>query len=126
MRRLFVVVLVSAACSSSAPTFKSTCVAASPSPEAIKPPGRDGNTSILPGGRALTPAGTLLDVGGYPLNLKVLPGDRYVVVTDGARDDEALRVVDLQAKDPLHPVVSQSDYPIGNGDAAAPGLLYGL
>src|SRR5262245_47943312 len=118
-----------AACNQEAPSvYQSNCRAAAPSAEALKPPASDGTTAILPGGRALTPEGTLFDVGGYPLSLKGLPAagarpaDRYVVVSDGARRDEALRIVDLA--DPTHPVASQVDYPI---DApGSPGLLYGM
>ena len=51
-------------------------------------------------------------MGGYPIALKLLPGDRYAVVTDDAEDDQALRVVDLKAADPLHAVVSEVTYPI--------------
>jgi YVTN family beta-propeller protein len=126
MRSLpFACVLLLAACNQSS-SYQPNCRAGTPSDEAQKPPGSDGMSAILPGGRAITPAGTLLDVGGYPLNLRVLPGGRYVVVTDGARDDEALRIVDLQAADPLHPTVAEADYPIGNGSASSPGLMYGL
>src|SRR5438105_3479921 len=71
--------------------------------------GNDG-TTILPGGRKLSRTGTLLDIGGFPLAIRLLPGDRYAVVTDGAYGDEALRIVDLMAADPKQPVVSQFDY----------------
>ncbi len=126
MRGLLAVLLVVAACNHSPSVFSPNCSAALPSAEAQKPSGRDGNTAILPGGRAITPAGTLLDIGGYPLALRVLPGDRYAVITDGARNDEALRIVDLQAADPLHPIANEADYPIGDGSASSPGLFYGL
>ena len=76
--------------------------------------------------RARPMLGTLLDVGGFPIAIKVLPGDRYVVVSDDAKDDQALRLVDLQAADPLHPVVSEIPYPIGSGDKHSPGMFYGL
>ncbi len=114
---------------SDAPTFVSNCTTAPPGPDALTPPGRpSANVAILPGGRQLTPAGQLLDVGGYPIALRVLPGDRYAVVTDDAEDDQALRVVDLMAADPLHAVVSQVSYPIAvaGGTRHTPGLLYGL
>jgi YVTN family beta-propeller protein len=122
-----------ASCNSEPAIYRSNCTAAAANAESQKPPGGDARTAILPGGRALTPSGTLFDVGGFPLSIRVLPAagarpaDRYVVVSDGAREDEALRIVDLQApgvSGPQHPVVSQSDYPI---DAPGqPGLLYGM
>ncbi|HEX6835125.1 MAG TPA: bifunctional YncE family protein/alkaline phosphatase family protein [Polyangia bacterium] len=107
--------------------FVANCSAGAPPAEASLPPGHPtATTAILPGGRAVTPAGTLLAMGGYPIALRLLPGDRYAVVTDDAEDDQALRVVDLQAADPLHAVVSEVSYPIGDGNKHTPGLFYGL
>ncbi|HEX9101249.1 MAG TPA: bifunctional YncE family protein/alkaline phosphatase family protein [Polyangia bacterium] len=108
-------------------TFVANCTAGAPPAEATLPPGHTGTTTaILPGGRAVTPAGTLLAMGGYPIALRLLPGDRYAVVTDDAQDDQALRVVDLHAADPLHAVVSEVSYPLGARSKHTPGLLYGL
>jgi YVTN family beta-propeller protein len=108
-------------------TFVANCSAGAPPAEASLPPSHPTATgAILPGGRAVTPAGTLLAMGGFPIALKLLPGDRYAVVTDDAEDDQALRVVDLKAADPLNAVASQVSYPIGNGDKHTPGLFYGL
>ncbi len=108
-------------------TFVANCTAGAPPAEASLPPGHTSATSaILPGGRAVTPAGLLLAMGGYPIALRLLPGGRYAVVTDDAEDDQALRVVDLQAADPLHAVVSQVSYPIGPGGKHTPGLFYGM
>jgi DNA-binding beta-propeller fold protein YncE len=107
--------------------FISNCTLGSPPTGASLPPGRpSATTAILPGGRLVTPAGTLLDVGGFPIGVRVLPGDRYAVVTDDAKDDEALRVVDLAAADPLHAVVSSVPYPLTRNWRHTPGLLYGL
>ena len=107
--------------------FVANCTVSAPSSDAATSPGHSGATSaILPGGRAVTPAGTLLAMGGFPIALRLLPGDRYAVVTDDAQDDEALRVVDLQAADPLNAVVSEVAYPIGKGGKRTPGLFYGL
>ncbi len=108
-------------------SFTANCTVQAPAAEALLAPGRqpDGST-ILPGGRRLTPAGKLLDLGGYPIALRVLPGDRYAVVTDDAEADQALRIVDLQAADPLHPVVSEADYPLTDNSKHTPGLFYGL
>src|SRR3954463_5151123 len=122
-------VLLLVACNEAPPsTYQPNCTANAPSAEALKPPGGDGKTSILPGGRALTPSGSLFDVGGYPLSVRLLPAsgtraaDRYAVVSDGARHDEALRIVDLQ--NPAQPIVAHADYPINA--PGQPGLLYGM
>lgn len=37
---------------------------------------------LLIGGRRITPAGTLVPVGGHPINVKVLPGGDHVLVTE--------------------------------------------
>lgn len=108
-------------------TFKSNCTAGPPPAEASLPVGRAADGSaIIPGARRLTPAGRLLAVGGYPIALRILPGDRYAIVTDDAEDDQALRLVALQAADPLNPVVSSVDYPLTSGDKHSDGLFYGL
>jgi DNA-binding beta-propeller fold protein YncE len=125
-RTLLVATLFLAACRQQDP-FQSSCTLGAPPAEAALPPGRPtATTAILPGGRKLTPAGTLLDVGGFPIAVRLLPGDRYAVVTDDAKDDEALRVVDLQAADPLQAVVSSVPYKLDRNWRHNPGLLYGL
>lgn len=107
--------------------FTATCTAAAPTAEAQRTAGRQGDGSvILPGGRKLTPAGTVLDLGGFPLALRLLPGDRYAVVTDGGYGDEALRIVDLAPADPAHAVVSKYDYLRTEESAHAPALFYGI
>jgi YVTN family beta-propeller protein len=128
MRRFaFVLVAVTVAGCNHDDTFTPNCKAGAPPAEASLPSGHTGATAaVLPGGRAVTPAGTLLAMGGFPIALRILPGDRYAVVSDDAEDDQALRVVDLKAADPLHAVVSQIAYPIGSGDKHTPGLFYGL
>ncbi len=108
-------------------TFVPNCTVGAPPAGADTPPGHTGAASaILPGGRAVTPAGHLLAVGGFPIALKLLPGDRYAVVSDDAEDDQALRLVDLQAADPLHAIVSSVPYPLMPHGRQAPGMLYGL
>src|SRR4051812_23845402 len=127
MRILVLLAVATGGCSS--PEFVSTCsaIGVSNDVEASLAAGRTGDfSSILPGGRAVTPGGRLLDVGGFPISLKVIPGDRYVVVSDDAEDDQALRIVDLEAPDALHPVVSEKAYPLSTGDRRSPGMFYGL
>src|SRR5690242_398329 len=106
-RHLLIVALVATGCGDSGPSFKSNCVAQAPSADAQVPAQRNGDGSvILPDGRKISPAGQLLTIGGFPLQLKVLPGDRYVVVTDGDYGDEHLRIVDTQATDDAAAIVS--------------------
>ena len=128
MRHVAIAFVVLAGCSSGPPPFKSNCTAGAPGAGAETPAGHasSSHVAILPGGQQVTPAGTLFDVGGYPIAIKVLPGDRYVVVTDDAEDDQKLSIVDLQAADPLHAVVSAIDYPPTGMGKHTPGLLYGL
>jgi DNA-binding beta-propeller fold protein YncE len=127
MRRLALVCLVFVGCNHGDETFKANCTVGAPPANASSAPGHTGTTSaILPGGRAVTPAGKLLALGGFPISLRVLPGGRYVVVSDDAEDDQALRIVDLQATDPLKPVVCNVDYLLQPHGRAAPGMLYGL
>ncbi len=131
-RHLLIVALatsLAAGCGDSGPSFKSNCVAQNPSPDATIPAQRSGDGSvILPDGRKITPAGQILTIGGFPLQLKVLPqqNGRYVVVTDGDYGDEHLRIVDTQAADDTTAIVSNVDYPRSTDDALAPALFYGL
>ncbi|MCU1283128.1 MAG: family beta-propeller repeat-containing protein, partial [bacterium] len=127
-RVLVLAVLSSSACDH-APAFKSTCTAGTPSAEALLPAQRNGDGSvILPDGRRISPAGALSTIGGFPLAMRVLPqdGGRYVVVTDGAYGDEALRVVDTQPAAGANPVVSSIAYPKKSDSAADKALFYGL
>lgn len=125
MYRTLVLTFLAAGCGND--QFVSNCTAAAPGAEASIAPGHTGAaTAILPGGRAVTPAGTLLSVGGFPIALRVLPGDRYVVVSDDAQEDQALSVVDLEAVDPLAPVVSSESYPLTRRSKHTAGLLYGM
>src|SRR5262249_9450653 len=75
-------------------------------------------TAILPGGRRVTPSGAQLDVGGFPIGLRALPGGKHVVVTDGSIDDEFLSVVDVAAQK----VVQREPFT----RAAGKSLFYGL
>jgi DNA-binding beta-propeller fold protein YncE len=126
MRGLMGVVLVAAGCSSGTGVkFQATCVAGAPGAEALVPAGpRADGSVILPGGRRLTPAGKVLPVGGFPLAMRLLPGERYLVVTDGAVGNEALRLVDTQAA--ANTVVAKVDYDVMTGTSTDPALFYGL
>jgi DNA-binding beta-propeller fold protein YncE len=118
-----------AGCGSSGPSFKSNCVAQDSSAEATIPAQRNADGSvILPDGRKITPAGQLLTIGGFPLQLRVLPQEngRYVVFTDGDYGDEHLRIVDTQAQSDATAIVSNVDYPRSSDDAKSPALFYGL
>lgn len=127
--------LAFAGCNSSPPVsnppppkpFEANCTVGPAPADATKPAGRiDARSSILPGGRLLTPAGTLLDIGGYPIGLRILPGDRYAIVTDDAVHEQRLRLVDLEARDPMRPNAAEIVYPLSPGNQHAPGLFYGL
>ncbi|HEY1585541.1 MAG TPA: hypothetical protein VGH63_07620, partial [Polyangia bacterium] len=118
-----------AGCGDSGPKFKSNCVAQDSSAEATIPAQRNADGSvILPDGRKINPAGQLLTIGGFPLQLRVLAQEngRYVVVTDGDYGDEHLRIIDTQATDDTAAIVSNVDYPRSSDDAKAPALFYGL
>lgn len=59
------------------------CTADSPDPEALRTPGSvSGGGVVLIDGRRITPAGSLVPVGGVPINVKVLPGGDYALVTE--------------------------------------------
>jgi YVTN family beta-propeller protein len=92
--------VVATACSKSngPEPFVPTCELAAPGPEATRPAGPhpDGGY-VLIGGRLITPAGDMVPLGGFPLALATL-GDRYLAVTDGAKDDERLRIFDLETR----------------------------
>ncbi len=108
-------------------SFQSNCTLGAISDEARVPAGiKPDGTAILPGGRKLNPAGRLLTIGGFPLAMRVLPGDRYAVVTDGAVGDEHLRIADLQAAAGADPVVSSVLYSYQFQSSSDPALFYGL
>jgi YVTN family beta-propeller protein len=78
--------------------FTVTCELAAPNPEALRSAGPhpDGGY-VLIGGRLITPAGDMVPLGGFPMAFLPL-GDRYLAVTDGAKDDETLRIFDLETR----------------------------
>ncbi|HEY2747299.1 MAG TPA: hypothetical protein VGL86_21905, partial [Polyangia bacterium] len=126
---LLIACALAAGCGKSGPSFKSTCVAQAPSADALVPAQRNGDGSvILPDGRKISPAGSLLTIGGFPMQMRVLPqeNERYVVVTDGDYGDEHLRIIDTQAASDDAAVVSNVDYITTDSTAKDPALFYGL
>ena len=128
VRRLLLPLALLSACSNAKnqpPPFTVDCTAEAPAAEALLPAAKNTDgSSILPDGRKITPAGKLIASGGFPVGLRLLPGDRYVVVSDAAYGDEHLRIVDTEG--PGNPIVSNVDYPRTSSDALAPALFYGL
>jgi DNA-binding beta-propeller fold protein YncE len=105
------------------------CTASVPSGEAIRPATRTGTPIVLPDGRRVAPMGTewLFDEsdlpGGFPAHALLVPGGRWLVVSDDGYDTNALRVVDttiLKAGGTSSPVTSVVKY------ASPSGLNYGL
>ncbi|HJZ84793.1 MAG TPA: bifunctional YncE family protein/alkaline phosphatase family protein [Polyangia bacterium] len=122
MQRLVLCALLAAACGDDAqqPTFQTTCQASEPSAEAKLlvgvHPSQPG-AKILIDGRLLTPSGTQIPLGGFPLNMRFVGGGtRFVALSDGAKGVESIRVVDLMARR----VVAEEPY------ANQHGLFYGL
>jgi DNA-binding beta-propeller fold protein YncE len=126
MRSFLLVALACSACGEDLPPpFHPTCVDQPASDEAKRPAGRlDDGTVILPDGRKITPAGTVLTIGGFPVNMRVFPGGRYLVVSDATYGDEHLRIIDTRATG--DPVVSDIPYPFTEASPLAPALWYGL
>jgi YVTN family beta-propeller protein len=52
-------------------------------------------TAILPGGRRVSPAGRQVELGGFLLGVRLLPGGTHALTTDGGYNDEFLSLVDL-------------------------------
>jgi DNA-binding beta-propeller fold protein YncE len=107
---------------------KGKCTATTPSGRAAAAASRTGNV-VLPDGRSVAPAGTewVFDEsdlpGGFPAHALLVPGGRWLVVSDDGYDTNALRVVDttvLLAGGTTSPVVSEMKY-----DSPS-GLSYGL
>ena len=60
-------------------------------PAGVQPDG----AAILPGGRRVSPAGRQVELGGFLLGVRLLPGGVHALTTDGGYYDEFLRLVDL-------------------------------
>lgn len=109
--------------------FQSNCTVPAPGAEALRPAGQvpGQSTWIQPGGRALTPVGKVLPIGGFPLALRALPAplSRHVVVSTGGKGDNALLLVDTQQSGAAA-IVDRADYPRGNNTPQSKALFYGL
>lgn len=65
-------------------------------PEGRAPAGmQPDGTAILPGGRRITPTGRQVELGGFLLGVRLLPGGVHALTTDGGYYDEFLALVDL-------------------------------
>jgi DNA-binding beta-propeller fold protein YncE len=105
------------------------CAATLPSGEAILPASKTGTPVVLPDGRRIAPSGTewVFDAtglpGGFPAHSLLIPGGRWLIVSDDGYDTNALRVVDttvLASGEATSPVTSLSAY------ESPSGLNYGL
>ncbi|HEY3452211.1 MAG TPA: bifunctional YncE family protein/alkaline phosphatase family protein [Myxococcales bacterium] len=67
-----------------------------PPPEALVPAGLLADRRILPGGRALTPAGTSVVLGGFPVEVRLHPTLPVAYVSNTGFEKRALQVVDLR------------------------------
>src|SRR5262245_53834247 len=72
--------------------------------DGLLPARGSGDGAILPGGRRVTPAGETLHLGGFLLAMRVLPGGRHLLTTDGSYGNEYLSVIDLAQKKVLQRV----------------------
>jgi WD40 repeat protein len=82
---------------------KGQCAAVDPTSDAIVPAGPITGGLVLPDGHRIRPAGidfvfaeTNLE-GGFPQSITLLPGTQFALVSDGGIQDNALRLIDLDA-----------------------------
>ncbi|HJL23952.1 MAG TPA: alkaline phosphatase family protein, partial [Polyangiaceae bacterium LLY-WYZ-15_(1-7)] len=72
------------------------CAAVIADEGATLPVGDDGEGGyIVPGARRVTRLGTQVELPGFPLTVRRVPGTDYAIVSDGGVDDEQLSVIDL-------------------------------
>lgn len=67
-----------------------------PPPAALVHPGAFGDLRILPGGRALTPAGTELILGGFPIDVRLHPHLPRAYIANTGYAKRSLQVLDTQ------------------------------
>lgn len=53
---------------------------------------------VLPNGRVLTPAGTMLELGSYPLGLALHPNGKTLYVSNDGKKSRAIQVIDVATK----------------------------
>jgi YVTN family beta-propeller protein len=75
-------------------------------------------TAILPGGRRVSPVGRQVELGGFLLGVRLLPGGTHALTTDGGYYDEFLSLVDLASG----AVVQQIPFHKDAGEALFLGL----
>lgn len=84
-----------------------------PPPEALLKAGQQQDFRLLPGGRALTPAGTSVVVEGFPVDARTHPTLPVAYVTNTGKKKKAVQVVDLAAGTVLQ-------------DLGRPGAFHGM
>lgn len=67
-------------------------------PEKNVPRKLSGDRYLLPNGWILSPAGRQVELGGLPLKLLPVPGQRYLIATSSGYKDHFLAVIDLQSE----------------------------
>ena len=73
-----------------------SCSAEIVDPNATLPVGDDGAGGyIVPGAHRVTRLGTQVELPGFPIAVRPVPGTDYAIVTDGGVDDEQLSVIDV-------------------------------
>lgn len=80
------------------PDSPAPCEAPAPPAEALQPAGWVDGVLVLPDGRALTPAGTLVELGGFPADVAIAEtasGTAVGLVTNAHRHTRSLEVVRL-------------------------------
>ena len=66
-----------------------------PPAEALARPGASDDGHLLPGGRALTPVGVSVAVGGFPVDARIHPTLPVAFVTNTGKKHKSVQVVDL-------------------------------
>jgi YVTN family beta-propeller protein len=82
------------------------CDPPTPPPEVLVPMG-DATTSVRPDGRALTPAGPQVELGGFPLLVRVHPDLPIAYVLNAGYGGRSVQVVDLGTR----AIIQQIDRP---------------
>jgi YVTN family beta-propeller protein len=78
--------------------FLSTCLLLSgcvSGSKTLLPGAHNDGTTLLPNGWRLSPAGSHLDIGEFPLNADLSPDGRYAIVTNDGTSQQSISIVDL-------------------------------